>query len=90
MVVFLNFNNIQRENICNNFHILYGPSLKVVKMSRNFVEGHLVSPDCSSLEEREAALHEEDDDGDDDQEELVAGPITDQYCSEWTNQRSVL
>ena len=32
-----------------------------------------MSPDCSSLEEREAALHEEDDDGDDDQEELVAG-----------------
>ena len=49
-----------------------------------------MSPDCSSLEEREAALHEEDDDGDYDQEELVAGPITDQYCSEWTNQRSVL
>ena len=59
-------------------------------MSRNFVEGHLVSPDCSSLEERESALHEEDDDGDDDQEELVTGPIRDQYWNEWTNQRLVL
>ena len=47
-------------------------------------------PDCAGLEESEAALHEEDDDGDDDQEELVAGQITDQYWSEWTNQRSVL